>query len=157
VRTLVDRRCSKDIGPGRPKLFVLDDCSLTLKRGPSSRQVVSVQVSVLLDTGTDVTIVRPEKITELERSSGPLDFELCRYGSPMRHEPLYFDIGIAFPGARKSSSFKYGIVAPRSWKFDVADLWLGQDILSRFVTTFDGPKGRIKIVDPSIVGRRRRR
>lgn len=107
----------------------------------------SVPVEALLDTGNDVTVVKPEKFNDLEASLGyrlPVKRKIKYYG----HEPLQptFDLAFIFPGDHAYYS-KYGFIVPGRWDFDVGDVWLGQDIFSQLIVTFDGVSETVTISD----------
>jgi hypothetical protein len=144
---LEDHLCYVEIEQSRPRLFVLEAAIAfchTLD--------VQVKVKALLDTGNDITIVRPEKVLELEeylKVMLPVGRTFLYYGADgsEKPEPAY-DLAFIFPGGHSYSS-GYGFIAPSNWYFgDIADVWVGQDIFSQLVTTFDGAKGTVTIIDP---------
>lgn len=127
----------------RPQLFILEGA--VAFRGYLH---VKVAVEALLDTGNEITIVKPEKVGELEAVLGfriPVKRRFRYYGH-IDLQPA-FDLAFIFRGDHPYSS-RYGFIAPSDWDFDIADVWLGQDIFSQLVITFDGVKGIITIIDP---------
>ena len=134
-----------ETSPFERRLFILKDCHLGYPAGGRVR----VPVSVLLDTGNDVTLVNPEKAHQLQDLIGfDIPFERrFRHDSSASLEPTY-DLVLNFPGSRVPYRHPYGFMAHTSWNFEVADVWLGQDIFSQLRVTFDGPKGTVTVVDP---------
>lgn len=108
-------------------------------------------MKALLDTGNDVTIVKPDKVNELERHIGgmiPVESRLLYYGqSGGSYEPAYA-LAFVFPGDHQHYSSAYGFIAPSNWYFDIADVWLGQDLFRQLVVTFNGIKGTVTVIDP---------
>jgi hypothetical protein len=160
---LRDHACYVELGPveveedgkrsywPRPRQAVLEG-SIVL------RQEATVQVSVqaLLDPGTDITLVTLDKLRELEREveaqSGEKQYIPVRrrFRSVIRGQISWepaFNLAFVFPAGQRYSS-RYGFIVPRGWSPDVGDVWLGQDILSQLVVTFNGPEGTVTIVDP---------
>jgi hypothetical protein len=130
----------------RPKLCILNDCRLGFRLAGAAQ----VLLTVLLDTGNDVTIVRPDKVAELESLFG-VKFPVGRsipYGERGVLEPAY-DLDFVFPGDDYRYLSRYGFIAPASWNFDVADVWLGQDIFSQLIVTFNGPERSVTVLDPN--------
>jgi hypothetical protein len=127
----------------RPKLIVIEGrVAYRLK----SDTVVPVEA--LLDTGNEVTVIKSEKIRELETSLGfrlPVKRKIQYYG--FEHLQPTFDLAFVFPEGHPYHS-KYGFIVPTYWDFDVADIWLGQDILGQLVITLDGVNETVTIVDP---------
>lgn len=112
-----------------------------------------LDVSALLDTGNDLTIIRPDKVIELERLLNcrfPVNKSILRYDvedAVDKWEPSY-NLVFVFPGDHAYSS-TLGMIAPRNFPWDIGEVWLGQEILSQLILTFDGIKGTITIVDPN--------
>lgn len=109
----------------------------------------SIPVQALLDSGNDVTILKPQKLREMEKSLG---FRLppkgrIRYYEDAELQPT-FDLAFIFPGDHAYFS-TFGIVTPRGWNFDVADMWLGQDLLNQLQVTYDGVNQTVTVVDPN--------
>lgn len=145
-RTMAEEH-GKTISLPRPKLFVIEG-AIAASNNPHKR----VEVSALLDVGNDITIVRPKLVREMEKLLG-YDLPLKRGrrilyqgDAGARLEPV-LDLIFTFPGDHSYSS-KYGFIVPSTKIFDVADVWIGQDIFSQLVTTFDGVKGTVTIIDP---------
>jgi len=108
-----------------------------------------IPVQALLDTGNDVTILKPQKLREIEKSLGfrlPLQAKI-RYYENAELQPT-FDLAFIFPGDHAYFS-TFGIVTPRGWNFDVADMWLGQDLLNQLQVTYDGVNRTVTVVDPN--------
>lgn len=124
-----------------PHLYVLKG-ALVYRCLPHTR----IAVEALLDTGCDITIVKPEKIKELENR---LDYMISPErtvfyrGFPV---PAY-DLAFVLPTGHPLSSH-YRVIAPPREEFDVADMWLGQDIFNQLVITFDGINGTVTIARP---------
>ena len=136
-----------------PKLWMLDGCWIAAR----GAEAVRVQVSAMFDTGNDSTIVKPSKVRELERLLGgkkqlPI-FARHAYGEFGTKAPAY-DLIFSFPdhggpgSSRVGDSYgsAYGTIAPTSWLFDFADVWIGQDIFSQLVCTFDGVEGVLTVL-----------
>jgi hypothetical protein len=168
VRILVkDLACLADVGVvpveiagatvdrARPKLFIMEQCRLGCPLAGKEQ----LPVRVLLDTGNDITIVRPESVKALEallevdiQPAGNYPF----YASSGEPEPAYL-LTLAFAAGDVEYYSTHHFIAPANWDFDVADVWLGQDIFSQLCVTFDGPAGTVTIVDPGRPPRRTRR
>lgn len=128
----------------RPKLIVIEGHIACRPKSDAG-----VPVEALLDTGNEVTVVKSEKLRELEASLGfrlPVKRKIKYYG--FEHLQPAFDLTFVFPDDHPYHS-KYGFIVPTYWDFDVADIWLGQDILGQLVITFDGVNGIVTIVDPN--------
>jgi len=128
----------------RPRLPVLE--------GAIAFRDTLVEVTCLLDTGCDITIVNPKKLRELERLrklETRSSIRLPQRRIEFFHEGLQkaFDLAFIFPGSHRFTS-RYGFIVPSSWDFDVADVWLGQDILNQLEVTFDGVHGTVTIIEP---------
>jgi hypothetical protein len=116
---------------------------ITLRNNDTFR----VEVNALIDTGADVTIFNIEKLRELEKVTGERIQEARGVNVYGHNEPQpAFELAFVFPGGHSYSS-RFGLVAPADWDFDVADLWLGQDILRQLVVIFDGTHGTVSITD----------
>lgn len=120
---------------------------LAFQDSPGSR----VEVSALLDTGNDVTIVSPVKVRELERRMNSLLPVLgqVEYAQPGRREPAY-PLGFVFDGDHHDHLYfaiDYPFISPADWVFDVADLWLGQEVLSQLEVCFDGVNRMVTLRD----------
>ena len=131
---------------GQPRLYKRPRMPLLCAEiAASHAPSVRIGIEMLLDTGTDITIIKPEKVRELgERLGGvipPLSVQF-------EHElaPAY-DLKLVFPG-NHSYSGCIGFIAPEDHEFDLGDVWLGQDVLNQLVVTFDGVNGTVTIVDP---------
>lgn len=127
----------------RPRLIVIDG-DIAYRDQPATQ----VSVKALLDTGAEVTILKSQKLRELEANLGfrlPVTGRIRYYG----HDDLQpaFDLAFVFPGDHPYFS-SYGFITPTDWDFDVADIWLGQDILAQLQVTFDGINQTVTIVDP---------
>jgi hypothetical protein len=128
----------------RPKLFILKAKLLFSDEFKSY-----VNVNILLDTGNDITIIDFNKVRELERKLGFLIEENKSYPYYGHTDPQpAFDLKLVLKGGYVLSS-TYGFIAPKYWDFDVADVWIGQDIFSQLITTFNGPEGNVTIIDPN--------
>ncbi len=111
-----------------------------------------IGVSALLDTGNDITIINPQVVVELSEELG--FYDPLRRGRRIRYlgdhgeemAPL-IDLAFIFPGGHVCSS-DYGFIVPSTKYFDVADIWIGQDLLRKYKTTFDGIKGTVSIFYP---------
>ncbi len=107
-----------------------------------------VHVQALLDTGCDITIVKPEKVWELEKS--PHKRRMLPATRHIAHDGEFqpaVDLAFLFSDNDCYSS-RFGMIVTSKWKFDVADMWLGQEILRQLVVTFDGVQGTVTIIDP---------
>ena len=118
---------------------------------------VFVKAETLLDTGNDHTIIKPEKVKEIEKKliknnklpkGGILPVGEVNFigESHSGLQPSYY-LDFKFPKGPRFSS-EYGFIAPSDWHFDVADIWLGQDIFKRFIVTFNGVNGAVTIMEP---------
>ena len=127
-----------------PALPILRRAKLALNH----RENINVDVNILLDTGNDVTIVDPRKIQELE-SLLDNNEQIDPRGATKffgEHQPIY-DLMCIFPGGNGYSS-ECRFIAPDNWEFDVADVFLGQDIFSQLSVTFDAVSQEVTIIDP---------
>lgn len=130
----------------RPKLYILKAKLLY-----NNEFNVRVNVNILLDTGNDITIIDFKKVKELERKLGFLIEVNKAYPYYGHADPQpAFDFKLELNGGHILSS-TYGFIAPEYWDFDIADVWLGQDIFSQLYTTFNGPEGTVTIKDPNCV------
>ena len=105
-----------------------------------------VKVEALLDTGTDITIVKPEKIDEFDNVAS-LPVPVVRHIAIGGVFQPAHDLAFFFPDSNLPHSSEYGMISPLGWDFDVADVWLGQDLLNKFIVTLDGPRGTVSIYD----------
>lgn len=104
-------------------------------------------VEILLDTGTEITLIKPEKLGQLESKLPyflPIQGRIYFSGVP---EPSY-PLQLVFPHGQSYSS-PYGIVAPTTIELDIGDVWVGQDILLQLIVTFNGVERTVTIEDPS--------
>ena len=127
------------------KLAILKDCALA----PQNDAAKTTPVTVFLDPGTDLTLVRQEKLEDLE-TSGAVYAPMGRVFFGQQSWPA-FALSFVFPKGETYSSI-YGFIVPEKidWDLDfgVADVWLGRDILNQLYVTFHGPDGTFTIVDP---------
>ncbi|MGE3538962.1 MAG: hypothetical protein AB7N91_16205 [Candidatus Tectimicrobiota bacterium] len=129
--------------PQTPPIPILNNCAIL----PKDTGVTHEPVEILLDTGTEITLIKQEKLQQLEdRLQYPLPIQGRIYfdGVP---QPSY-SLQLAFPTGRPFST-DYGFVALAETDkvFDVGDVWLGQDILSQLIVTFNGASGTVTIED----------
>lgn len=155
MKTVLDcHQCSRRLGKvkveaggktvdwERPRQFVLQNGLLAYQHWPD----VQIPVEALLDTGTDITVVKPEVIRRIERQIGKTLPVERRIEQGPKLEPAY-DLMYVLPGGYQCWS-RYGFIASTSVDFDIGDVWLGQDVFNKLVITFDGPNGTVTIVDP---------
>ena len=131
----------------RPRLPLVDKCTLAFS-SPAIGQA-QVEVEALLDSGTDITVFKNEKFQQLENRLGGLAIPLDRHIRFENKRYPAFDLTFLFPGGAAYSSQHRFIRLPDD-KFDFGDIWVGQDLLSQVVVTFDGPARTITITDPNI-------
>ena len=108
---------------------------------------IRVPCRMLVDTGTDVTLMCLRKLNEIEQKVGrklPIEREIYFHG---KFVPA-FDLAVVFPGGMQFSS-KFGFVLSKQMNHDVADIWLGQDILSQLNSMFYGVDSLFTLIDPS--------
>jgi hypothetical protein len=162
MKKLLEDDCYVDIGvvgveengrfyePKMPLLPVTEKLSLCYRYDDS----VCVPVRALLDTGNDITLVKPETVRRLNKE---LNFDIPQFRKTRfmgkngwKYEPTY-KLALVFPGGQVYSS-EYGCISPvaENWDFEDMDVWVGQDIFNQLVVTFDGPGGggKVTIVDP---------
>lgn len=116
---------------------------------------VQIPVKVLLDTGTDITLVNPAVVNALNSMLGgdsgdpiQLSRKINFFNSPGTSFENAYKLGIVLGGYKYFSIF--GFIAPRNWDFEDMDVWMGQDILQQLVVTFDGPERTITAMDPKL-------
>lgn len=157
----------------RPRLPILCDAWVAHSLVPE----VKVLVKVLLDTGNDVTIIEPQVVHTLENevkeriASGevkvslPIPFPIEKFiphcGREQNekdfHQPRPEDIYqpvcalTFFLTATDNYSSELGPIVMNNWDFEGVEVWLGQDILSQLIVTFNGVDGTISISDPNKV------
>ena len=105
-----------------------------------------VSVKALIDTGTDITIVNPEIVRMLEQKMGkhlPLKRSYCFNESVAPAYALAFKLG-----DQLCFNSEMGFIAPQSYIFDIADIYIGQDIFGQYIITLDGIDGTITIAKP---------
>lgn len=160
MKTIVDKHlCYKDAGSvtvylqtgiktkrKMPKLFIME-----AEIAARNQNVRRRKVSALLDTGNDITIVNPKIVKDLEKDLGfqlPVEKSIFHYDDISEDilQPCY-SLSIIFQGDHSYES-EHGFIAPSPWNRDVADLYLGQDIFSQLIVTFDGVEGTVTIIDP---------
>jgi len=127
----------------KPKLPRLKKCTIALKV-KDTPSAAHIELEALLDTGTDITIVKPGIIEDLDNVS-PIDIPVDRrisFGDDL--QPAH-DLAFFFPNSTWPHSSEYGIVSHAGWEFDVADVWIGQDLLNKLSVTFDGLRGTVTI------------
>jgi hypothetical protein len=128
------------------KIAIVKNCKLASR----TNLQVTVPVSGLLDTGTDMTVVNEDHFWSLDnqvpfyRSTRSVFLGEAPY-------PLY-DLIFLFPNGEDYSSTHGSIVAEKTdWEkdFGIADVWLGRDILNQLHVTFHGPNETFTIMDPA--------
>jgi hypothetical protein len=137
----------------RPLLPVLKECWLAASHNPNVR----IPVNVFLDTGCEITIVKPSVVDRLEKAlqSQTTPF----YINPTRQIKYYyhpssvqfqnaFDLSVCLSEDCTYTS-EYGFIAPIGLDFEDMDVWLGQDIFEQLIATFDGVNRNVTIVDPA--------
>ena len=133
-----------------PPLPMVEKCAIAFHNG-SRHTRCQVEVETLLDTGTDITIVKQEKFRELEQGMGRSRIPMKRHIQFSGTYRYAFPLTFVFPGGASYVS-QYGFITTKSddsW-FDVGDVWLGQDVLAKLVVIFNGPAKTITIEDPHI-------
>ncbi len=115
----------------------------------------------LLDTGCDISMVKPSVIERLENSNGHVMLHVERRifveASNLKPLPAY-DLSfitpqqdhIAHSGALLNSD--YGFLVSDDDRFGDEDVWLGQDIFNQLVVTLDGMSGTVTIAYPLLGG-----
>jgi hypothetical protein len=132
----------------RPPIYVLSGV-LALPYDPVGPRH-AIEVEALLDTGCDVTLIRLERLRELEARRGT-DVHLERRIMIGGELQSAFNLTYILPGGQECTSVN-GFVGVPGDKFrevlDATDMLLGQDVLSQFIVTFDGPNGTVTILQP---------
>ena len=154
----------------RPRLPILHDAWVAHAHIPE----VKVRVKVLLDTGTDITVFHPRVLSELEEAAAkriasgqmqsdvPIPFHEERFIPHWRNGDENDDLKVlksgelfypAFPltlflTPEDNYSSEHGFILLKGCDFDIAEVWLGQDIFNKLVVTFDGDGGKVSISDP---------
>ncbi len=146
----------------RPKLPILRNVSLAYSLAPK----IKLSVTALLDTGNDITIVNPQTVKRLEREIKrqveseavkadfplvlPVERRIEYYEENNKLDPFQpaYDLAFFFTDADGYSS-PYGFIAPEEWNFENIDMWLGLDVFSKLVVTFDGVRQLVTIADPN--------
>jgi len=101
-----------------------------------------IPVRMLVDTGTDITVFRPNLIGELEERLpvllaplGIIQHGLGKEGNP---SPIY-DLELRLENGHRFKINNKIAAASKTLHFDVADVWLGQDVLSNYSLEINGP------------------
>jgi hypothetical protein len=154
----------------RPRLPILYDAWVAHAHLPE----VKVQVKVLLDTGTDITVFAPRVLRKLEEEAAkhiaagqvqsdlPIPFHEERTipqfsaeeeqegRKELTDEEIFYPVFplTIFLTPEDSYSSEHGFILRQRLVFDVAEVWLGQDIFNQLVFTFHGREGKVSISDP---------
>lgn len=129
----------------QPFVFILDG-QVACRSSEDAGDDILLRARALLDTGTDVTVINPKMISDIENERGMMLHPERRIDCEGEMRPAY-DLTYVFPGGYSCSS-KYGFISMASHFFDQYDLLLGQDILNQLVITFNGIRGTVTILAP---------
>ena len=103
------------------------------------------EVDAIIDTGADYSLIAGSVYEEFEAKQKvmtPVFGEIMIDGRWLQRVPLQFSFPTGHP---YSLPLGFAMVE----KMDVADVWLGQDFLSKFEIRLDGPRGLISFIDPA--------
>lgn len=131
-----------------PAVHILNG-TLVSGRNPRSRPAISI--SVLLDTGSDITLIGEKSRRKLEKDHN-IDLQTRRgvlvWG---KFRPVYRSLAFVLPGGHECRS-DVGFVEASDDEFghllNASEMLLGQDVLNKLVVTFDGPNGTVTICEP---------
>lgn len=131
-----------------PAVHVLNG---TLASGRDLRSCPAIPISALLDTGSDVTLISKKSLCKLEKDYG-MDLHTRRgilvWG---KYRPTYRQLAFVLSGGHECRS-DIGFVEAADDEFghilNASEMVLGQDVLNKFIVTFDGPNGTVTICEP---------
>ena len=156
MKTTRVRQGGKHYSVPRPTLPILYDAWVAYGPAAGAR----LRVKVLLDTGNDVTIIDPEAVQRLEEEirrkidAGEIEDSVPAMIPAEKHFEYYhnaayqpaFDLTLFLTDEdRYTSDFVF--ISPEGWPFEGIEVWLGQDIFSKLVVTFDGPGQTVTIAE----------
>lgn len=156
-------RCYRSVGDSNftsaGRSYKVNNPPMPIVDASISLSGASVAVRALLDTGAGNSILSRQKFSALEDDLSFLppvegarlgETKIDLVGASGRNSPKPLcDLSFVFPRGHTYSS-EHGFVVMEDWNFDLADMWVGQDIFSQLVVHFNGVDGMVSVIDPKI-------